>query len=78
MIDLKSFFEAQLPCWPLAKANYDNLEQALFKDIYLSEHERIRLVCLPARIASSSAKIKRTSDFLNLLSISFYQIKFSQ
>ena len=57
MIDLRSFFEAQLPCWPLAKANYDNLEQALFKDVYLSEHERIRLVCLPARIASSSAKI---------------------
>lgn len=57
MIDLRLFFEAQLPCWPLAKANYDNLEQALFKDVYLSEHERIRLVCLPARIASSSARI---------------------
>ena len=57
MLDLKEFIDNQLSCWPLAKANYDNLEQAIFKDVYLSESERIRLVCLPARIASSSARI---------------------
>ncbi len=57
MIDLNSFFQKQLAAWPLAKANYDNREKALYKDVYLTEHERIRLVCLPARIASSSAKI---------------------
>lgn len=57
MIDLAHFFSQQLPVWPLAQANYRNLEQALYKDVYLSAHERIRLVCLPARIASSSAKI---------------------
>ena len=57
MIDLHAFFSQQLPLWPLAQANYNNLKQALIKDVYLSDFERIRLVCLPARIASSSAKI---------------------
>lgn len=57
MIDLHAFFSQQLPQWPLAQANYNNLKQALIKDVYLSDFERIRLVCLPARIASSSAKI---------------------
>lgn len=57
MIDLHAFHQQQLASWPLAQANYQNLEQALYKDIYLSDFERIRLVCLPARIASSSAKI---------------------
>ncbi len=56
-LDLLPFFQAQLADWPLARANYDNLKQALFKDVYPSPYERIRLVCLPARIASSSAKI---------------------
>lgn len=57
MIDLNTFFHKQLPLWPLAQANYDNQAQALVKDIFLAPHERIRLLCLPARIASSSAKI---------------------
>lgn len=51
------FFQKQLKIWPLAQANYASQQKALYKDFVYSDFCRIRLICLPDRIGSSSAKI---------------------
>lgn len=51
------FFQRQLRQWPLAQENYQSQAQASYRDVHYSDCCRIRLVCLPKRIGSSSAKL---------------------
>ena len=64
----RRFFEEQIAEWPLAAANYESQHRAVWKDFFYDADEqpvpsavpggcRIRVVCLPERIGSSSARI---------------------
>lgn len=57
MTSHRPFFERQLAVWPLARQNYESQRQAQSRDMWFGSHCRIRLICLPARIGSSSARI---------------------
>lgn len=53
----QEFFRQQLAVWPLARQNYESQRLARYRDLWFGDACRIRLICLPARIGSSSAKI---------------------
>ena len=56
----QEFFENQIKEWPLALKNYESQGNAIVKDCFFGEDGsrfRVRLVCLPERIGSSSARI---------------------
>lgn len=57
MTAYQDFFQQQLAVWPLARQNYESQRLARYRDLWFGEWCRIRLICLPARIGSSSAKI---------------------
>ena len=64
MRDYHRFFRAQLADWALAADNYASQESAVFEDLYFGDPSdasvpprRLRKICLPKRIGSSSANI---------------------
>ena len=57
MTAYQDFFRQQLAVWPLARQNYESQRLARYRDLWFGDSCRIRLICLPARIGSSSAKI---------------------